>query len=900
MRPPLVFPFGALLLALGFTAPAAAQNSVRVSVGAMQGPAVRHVASSAEAAQLGLERPITIKLGNVPLESALEEIAKRASLTLGYPPDLLPEGRRVSLHLEARPAREALADVLRQTGLAVRVLPGGQVTLVRQTDPGPVGNRVQTGTLVGRVTDAASGAALAGANVRLPGTRRGAQTDADGRYRVEQVPAGTYTIVASRIGYAEQSQQATVVAEQTATVDFALTLSAVPLDQLVVVGTLMPTEVRALPAPVSVITAEEIQRRNLPQIDRIFQGMVPGVVSKISAPGGISSVVMVRGASSLATGISSIKTYIDGVPVASPTFLSGIDPNSIERIEVIRGPQAATLYGPEALNGVMLIFTRRGKPGGRPELRAKVAAGAIQSNYASGLTPQHDHSVGVSGGTEAFGYALDASYRATGEWVSEYASYTPGFSGSVRVHQGPISVDLSTRFARTSYHIPANPILRDLGYAPWMGPQNERLDLQHQTHGVRVTYAPLPYWEHQLSVGQDFMDYDGQRTAPRLRTPADTLLTVDSSKRGRVSLAYNSGLRANLGRGISSMLTLGMDYYRLDGSQFYQANTTRTRGSLDGTTLYTVRDVTSNTGLFSQLQLGFSDDLFLTAGLRADRNANFGSDFGAALSPRVGAAYTLPIRGVTIKSRASYGEAIRPPVVGQSTGSSTAAVRILPNPQLAPERQRGWDAGVDVYGGAHTRIGLTRYDQQVVNLIESVLVDATATPRTQQSQNVGRIANRGWEFEARTGIGAMRLSGTYSLMTSRIEALSPTYTGSQQVGEQLVGVPKRSGGLEVGLSLGQRTDVAANLSYRSGWTDLDVLALYGWAYGGTPYRGSLRAYYVGYEPVTKVGLNASHVLTPRLTSFLQIENLMNSSRPELVNGSPIPGRTLMLGARLVH
>jgi outer membrane receptor protein involved in Fe transport len=207
---------------------------------------------------------------------------------------------------------------------------------------------------------------------------------------------------------------------------------------------------------------------------------------------------------------------------------------------------------------------------------------------------------------------------------------------------------------------------------------------------------------------------------------------------------------------------------------------------------------------------------------------------------------------------------------------------------------------MDLFAGAHTRLAVTRYDQQVIDLIESVLVDATAVPRTLQAQNVGRIANRGWEFEARTSVGAMWVSGTYSLMTSRIEALSPTYTGSQQVGEQLVGVPERSGGLELGLRFGQRTEVAGNLSYRGSWTDLDVLALYGWAYGGAPFRGSMRDYYVGYEPVTKVGLKASHVVRPGLTGFLQVENLLSNLRPELVNGSPIPGRTLLIGARLVH
>src|SRR5690606_22003959 len=131
-----------------------------------------------------------------------------------------------------------------------------------------------------------------------------------------------------------------------------------------------------------VINAADIERRGITRIDQLFRGEVPGLLameegmlaynstitevhgarSSLQAnTAGTSSVKMYsRGASSLDGGPNPIKVYVDGVELLDASYLGAIDPGSIERIEIITGPQAATIYGSGALGGVMQIFTKKG------------------------------------------------------------------------------------------------------------------------------------------------------------------------------------------------------------------------------------------------------------------------------------------------------------------------------------------------------------------------------------------------------------------------------------------------------------------------------------------------------------------------------------------------------------
>lgn len=96
--------------------------------------------------------------------------------------------------------------------------------------------QAQTGTVLGQVRDASTGEPVSASDVVIEGTQFNALTDDSGQYRIREVPAGTYTITAGRIGYGRQAQEITVVADQEVTIDFSLEVSVSQLDQIVVTG----------------------------------------------------------------------------------------------------------------------------------------------------------------------------------------------------------------------------------------------------------------------------------------------------------------------------------------------------------------------------------------------------------------------------------------------------------------------------------------------------------------------------------------------------------------------------------------------------------------------------------------------------------------------------------------
>jgi outer membrane receptor protein involved in Fe transport len=902
MRSRITSRLGAGLLALCFAAPAVAQDSATVPVQVASRADTGNAEQSPPLDSPPLQRLVTLKLVDVPLGHAIEEIARQAGLTVGYAPEILPERVRVSLDALERPAGELLVETLDGTDLRLRVFRQGQITLVRASNVELVELKAASGTIMGRVLDSQTGAGLSSATVRIEGMQRGTLTGSDGSYRLDGVSDGTHTLVASLIGYTSKSVAVSVTAGQLTTANFELAVSAVTLDQVVVTGTVAPTELRAIPTPMTVISGDEIQRQNYQRVDQIFQGMVPGAVSFILDPGSVASFIGFRGSSNIGAGsASSVKTYIDGVEASTARFAS-IAPEMIDRIEVVRGPQAATLYGPEAINGVIQIFTKKGETGARPQVHAKASFGGIQSDYADGLAAQHDHSVTVSGGGDAFSYSLTGAYQSIGEWIPDYDSQTPSFQAGARVRQGALHVEFSARRSETTRMAPQNPILRDRGFAPWQTPDGSRHDVGQQTHSVRIGYTVSPVWEHTLLVGQDALTSEDYRTQPRLRTPGDTTLNVTSSRSERLSIGYTTVAQANVGPNLSATFTGGLDHYEYGASTFVQSNTSRITGILDGSTGYTSRVATSNTGFFGQVQIGARRAVYLTAGVRGDRNTDFGNDVGTAVSPRIGIAASRGFLGSTVKARASYGEAIRPPAPGRKLGSSTPQSRFLPNPDLEPERQRGWDAGLDFFYGQRARLAITRYDQIAIDLIDNVRLepDQTTGQQIYQAQNIGRVVNRGWEFDGNTGLGPLSLAGTYSIMTSRIEAVSPSYTGSLAVGEQLAGIPRRTAGLQATIAFGPDTDLGATMTYRSSWTQLDLLAYYGFVFGGDSYRGSLREYYGEQDPITTFGVNLTRRLSGSLTTFLQVENLAGLSRSQMFNSDPMPGRTFHIGVRAVR
>ncbi len=837
-----------------------------------------------------LRRVVSLHVDDPTIGRLLAAIERQTGLTFAYDADF-PLQRPITLRAESITVAAALSAILLDTGVDVLLSRSGSAALVKAR---PQDIRVQGGSVVGRVTDAKTQTPLGGATVVILGTSRSVTTGNDGRYRIADVAPGAYTVRARYIGYTPGTASVTVSAGQEATADFTLEKSAQRLDEVVTTGTVVPTEVKALPTPISVVSAEDLERQNVQQVDQVFRGMVPGGIAWDLGPSKYPTEITVRGASTLSTN-PSIKTFIDGVEVADPNALAPIDVNSIDRIEVTRGPQASTLYGAGALNGVMQIFTKKGQFGlTQPEVTGKLSAGGVGGFGGASTALTTDNSLSLLGGGERSSYNLGGSYRHTGEWVASHHLTDWGVSAGGQTIQGPFTISSSARYADETYDSPWNPALRS--YTAYSQPPNETNRIREQTYGVTAILRATPGWQHTLTLGYDQTYYDLDETRPRFTTPADSFVSTFAQHAAKTSLLYHTDLSLRLGNAATAVTTVGVNHDAYDYLSAFTGGATHLTGNLDGFTFVT-RTPWTNTGYFGQVQVNVGDRLFLTGGLRAERNPNFGADFGTAWSPRVGAAYVLGGGSATVKLRASYGESIRAPEPGERDASVSPFAIQLANPALAPERQRGADGGGEVYFG-RASLGVTYYNQRAIDLISGIRLTTVPGPLpTSQFQNISRVKNEGWEFEGRLPLGPVQISGTYSITNSTVQQLPASFpAGSYQVGDPIIDVPHTSAGASVTYSPLPQTTLTVTMTYIGHWIDADYVALYGFYFGGQPYRGSQQAYWIEYPTVTKFNVGVNQVLRNGVTAFVRAENVGNNLRYEQQNLLIPTPRTILAGA----
>lgn len=233
-------------------------------------------------------------------------------------------------------------------------------------------------TIEGTVRDGSNNETLPGVQVFVPDLDIGAVTDADGQYTISDVPEGTHTLEARFVGFRTAERTITVEGDDTYTVNFTLRASAINLDEVVVTGAGGPVEKRKLGNSIASINTERLETAPVQSVSEIIQGREPGMVGLPS--GGLSSEgtrIRIRGSASLSQSNEPL-VYVDGVRVnngggfggfvgtgggGSPSRLDDINPIAIDRVEVLKGAAAATLYGTQASNGVIQIFTKQGQIG---------------------------------------------------------------------------------------------------------------------------------------------------------------------------------------------------------------------------------------------------------------------------------------------------------------------------------------------------------------------------------------------------------------------------------------------------------------------------------------------------------------------------------------------------------
>jgi TonB-linked outer membrane protein, SusC/RagA family len=321
---------------------------------------------------------------NVSLEQLIPIIEKQTGYTVFCNKEILQQSKQVSVHAESMPLEKFLDLVL--NGQPMRYDIQGKTIFIKAKEPAtnkqgggnsipetePVGINEE---IKGRVTDAASGAPVVGASVSLKNTTIGTSTDATGTFTLKIEQPGV--LVISSIGYMQQE-----IRVQPG-MDFLHIKLEQALDSMkdVVVTGYQRIDKRTFTGSVGKVEGEAMATAGISDVGKALQGMVAGVaVENTSGTFGTKSKIRIRGTSSI-SGNQEPLWVVDGVVIDDPVYInpnqlysgdaatmlssaiSGINPDDIEEIQILKDASATAMYGTQAVNGVIVVTTKKGKIG---------------------------------------------------------------------------------------------------------------------------------------------------------------------------------------------------------------------------------------------------------------------------------------------------------------------------------------------------------------------------------------------------------------------------------------------------------------------------------------------------------------------------------------------------------
>jgi vitamin B12 transporter len=528
---------------------------------------------------------------------------------------------------------------------------------------------------------------------------------------------------------------------------------------------------------VSVITREDIDRLQPVSLIDLLQGL-PGVSFTQAGGLGQQSSLFLRGTNS-----SHTLLLIDGVRVGTvsagiPAF-DQLPLDQIERIEVVRGPRSS-LYGADAIGGVIQIFTRHGRGDG--SLTPSLRLGTGSRGYADGQ-------VGLSGGNAHAWYNLSVGGQYTRGINACRIGAAEAFAGCFADEPDQDAYRNRNALANAGYRWDngadlAATWLRSAGHVEFDGAPygNQNHNLQ-QVAGVRLGFDPSEAWRVTLAAGQSL---DDQRTYND-----GVFVRYGDSRRDQASWQNDLSLAEN------QLLTLGVDWQQ---------------EHLSSDTGY-LADRRNDTGGYAQYQGSFGRHEFQLS-LRHDDNQQFGGH-------TTGAAAWGYAFDHGLKLSASWGSAFHAPTFNDlyyPYGSG--------NPDLKPETSRSAELGLSQkQAGWHW--ALNTYQTVIDQLIS---LDTDYFPR-----NISRARIRGLEAQFGTELAGWRLESYLTLQRPR------NRDGGANDGHLLprrpertarVDLDRRFGAFGVGASLlaaGARYDDLANQHRLGGYATTDLRTSYAFA-----------------------------------------------------------------------
>jgi iron complex outermembrane receptor protein len=716
---------------------------------------------------------------------------------------------------------------------------------------------------------------------------------------VSPIPVGGDQVV-----LAPRAQSASHPAEPP---DMSSTLNV--LDRVVVTGsaTAAGAPERELTVGLNVLSGRQLTRQNTNTISDALDTYVPGIWTWTQSPSNLlSSYASIRGASSF--GLSYPKIYVDGIEVANPLLLSRFNPGSIDRIEVIRGPQGSALYGTDAISGVVNIVTRHdGADGDGRNMVVRSTAGFAQSQYGRDVLTQ-DHTLSLVAGSSTKSADLHIEAGGMGSFVPDGYSQNLAATGGARFVGSRGTLSTTVRLFTQRAGSPDSPLVA-VHTLPSDSANNAPQSVTEYTVGVTGTLDGGNHWLHSFVAGVDGYNLANVQTNfTPVPSVADSALRAAQGSAARGTLRASSVLELGSGGATHGSLTFSAEHAMLRVSSLglttmVGPNPSDHSGPGTTTTAYLPK-VTwqSSTGITTQANAAFDNTLFATAGLRIERDSRLSDDHPVAALPMLGLASVRDYGPFSVKVRAAFGKGIRPP----TTTRSQLYQRNAFASDLSAEEQTGTELGIDVVMRRGLSLNVTRFDQRATGLIQQVAVEATQTsgPRKMgyELQNVGAISNSGWELEATGNVSRLSATGALTFVDSRVGKLSSTYTGDLREGDRMLQVPATTASFNLAWDA-DRWTTSIGGSRALNWINYDELQLANdWLNDSRPTHdllgANLRQYWRRYNGGFRLRASLSRDLRRDLSFELTGDNLLNYQRGEPDDITIVPGRTILTGLRL--
>ncbi len=596
-------------------------------------------------------------------------------------------------------------------------------------------------------------------------------------------------------------------------------LEVVHLDQFVTTATRTLTPRERIGSAVDRTSAEQLAQRQITSLNDAL-GTLAGTPAFTSGATGGATSLFTRGANSNQT-----LFLVDGIRLNDPNtdyqvFLGGASLGAFDTLEIARGPQS-TLYGAEAIGGVVAIRTERGT--GLPTARVGVEGGSF-GTIAGSVASQG--TAGVNGWSFSARGAHTDNERANNRFNA--ANVALRLDRQVMPH---IDIGATVRWLDSELGSPSDRFAND--------PNNREAESNLLATAFVDARLGDAWKVHAVLGGQD-RRYINDMPTPNPPYGSPAAKTVIVNRRGVFD---------------GQTTFTGIARHRITGGLTAEANATRNTG------FGAIDKKQALVALFAQDEVALTDRLYVTAGLRHD-------DFDAAGQATTGRATVAWLLCPAVKARASYGTGFRAPSFLELYG------RALPfyvgNPKVGPERNRGFDAGLDYYLPQNRgTLSVTWFDLEFTNLIDSVF-NAYPTPSTVQ--NVGRARTQGVELSAQVKLSrALAASASYAYL----DAQSLTPTGHVR----LLRRPRHQVSADAHYDFGGGVIAGAGLQYVGRRDDVDAQFFYTLTAGGYTVARA----YVGWAA------------TANLTLKARLENALDRTY-EPVNGFPALGLGAFVGA----